>query len=86
MGAKRRQYTKEFKLEAVRLAKESKKPLSQVARELGIRADMLRAWNGRWRVSVARMRSRGTERCRGRRKRTGDCAGRSRPSGRNGTS
>ena len=44
MGEKRRQYTKEFKLEAVRLAEESKKPLSQVARELGIRADMLRAW------------------------------------------
>ena len=44
MGEKRRQYTKEFKLEAVRLAEESEKPLSQVARELGIRADMLRGW------------------------------------------
>jgi len=44
MGAKRRQYTKEFKLAAVWLGEESEKPLSQVARELGIRADMLRAW------------------------------------------
>jgi transposase len=44
MAAKRRQFTAEFKLEAVRLANESEKPLSQVARELGIRPDMLRTW------------------------------------------
>jgi transposase len=44
MAAKRRQFTAEFKLEAVRLANESDKPLSQVARELGIRPDMLRTW------------------------------------------
>jgi transposase len=44
MGAKRRQFTAEFKLEAVRLASESKKPLAQVARELGLRPDMLRTW------------------------------------------
>jgi transposase-like protein len=35
MGAKRRQFTAEFKLEAVRLASESEKPLTQVARECG---------------------------------------------------
>ena len=44
MGAKRRQFTAEFKLEAVRLASESKKPLAQMARELGLRPDMLRTW------------------------------------------
>ncbi len=44
MAGKRRQFTLEFKVEAVRLANESAKPLSQVARELGIRPDMLRTW------------------------------------------
>jgi len=44
MGEKRRQFTKEFKLEAVGLAESSGKPLARVARELGIRADMLRTW------------------------------------------
>jgi transposase len=40
----RRQYTREFKLEAVRLVTAGEKPLNQVARELGIRPDMLRQW------------------------------------------
>jgi transposase len=44
MAETRRQYTSEFKLEAVRLVKESGKSLSQVARELGVRADLLRKW------------------------------------------
>ena len=44
MGAKRRQFTLEFKLEAVRLANDSDKPVTQVARELGIRPEMLRTW------------------------------------------
>lgn len=44
MAGKRRQFTPEFKLEAVRMANDSERPLSQVARELGIRADMLRTW------------------------------------------
>lgn len=44
MEAKRRQFTLEFKLEAVRLASDSDKPVSQIARELGIRPEMLRAW------------------------------------------
>ncbi len=44
MGAARRQFTREFKLEAVRLVAESGKPLAHVARELGIRPDMLRTW------------------------------------------
>ena len=40
----RRQYTQEFKLEAVRLASTGEKRANQVARELGIRPDMLRQW------------------------------------------
>ena len=44
----RRQYPREFKVEAVRLAAEAQrtgaKPLTEVARALGIRPDMLRAW------------------------------------------
>ncbi len=44
MAGKRRQFTLEFKLEAVQLASTSKEPLAQVARELGIRPEMLRTW------------------------------------------
>ncbi len=44
MAETKRQYTSEFKIEAVRLVKESGKSLSQVARELGVRADLLRKW------------------------------------------
>jgi transposase len=41
---KRRQFSSEFKLEAVRQVTEGRKPPAQVARELGIRPDMLRTW------------------------------------------
>ena len=44
MAERRRQYTSEFKQEAVRLSKESGKSLAQVARELGVRAELLRKW------------------------------------------
>lgn len=44
MATTRRQFSREFKVEAVRLARESGKPQAQVARELGIRPDMLRSW------------------------------------------
>ena len=37
-------YTKEFKLEAIRLADESGKPVTQVARELGLRVDQIYKW------------------------------------------
>ena len=40
----RRQFTQEFKLEAVRLAAQGDRRASEVARELGIRPDMLRQW------------------------------------------
>ena len=41
---KRKRYTKEFKLEALRLIKESGKPSAEVARELGIRRNQLYKW------------------------------------------
>ncbi len=44
MAATRRQFTREFKVEAVRLATEGSRPVAQVARELGIRPNMLRSW------------------------------------------
>ena len=44
MGRKRRQFTQEFKLEAVRLATSGEKKVEQVARDLGIRSDLLRSW------------------------------------------
>lgn len=44
MGEKRRQFTREFKLEAVRLVTEEGRSTSQVARELGIRREMIRKW------------------------------------------
>ena len=41
---KRKTFTKEFKLEAVRLLKESDKPASELALELGIRRNQLYKW------------------------------------------
>src|SRR5436305_12462881 len=40
----RRSFTQEFKLEAVRLVALGDRRVSEVARDLGIRADMLRQW------------------------------------------
>ena len=40
----RRKYTKEFKIEAVRLAEESDVALDEVARELGIHPNTLYKW------------------------------------------
>lgn len=40
----RRKLSREFKLEAVRQAAVSDKPKAQVARELGVRVNQLRAW------------------------------------------
>jgi transposase len=47
MGTARRQYTDEFKLEAVGLLASSGRPLSQIAQELGIAASRLRAWRNK---------------------------------------
>lgn len=40
----RRQFTREFKREAVQLATDGDRSLNQVARDLGLRPDMLRQW------------------------------------------
>ena len=42
----RRSFTDEFKREAVSLLALSGRPLTQVARELGIQPSMLRSWRG----------------------------------------
>lgn len=44
MPEKRRQFSREFKQEAVRLAAESGRPLTHIARELAIRTEQLRRW------------------------------------------
>jgi len=41
---KRKRFTSEFKLEAVRLLEEGRKPASDLARELGIRRNLLYKW------------------------------------------
>lgn len=40
----RREFSAEFKLEAVRLASTGEKSLRQVARELGVHENLLRSW------------------------------------------
>jgi len=40
----RRSYTKEFKTEAVTLAEKKEKPISQVAKDLGLNENVLRRW------------------------------------------
>jgi transposase len=44
MAKKRRRFDREFKRQAVRLASEEGQSLSQVARDLDVRPDMLRRW------------------------------------------
>jgi len=44
VGRRRRSFTAECKLEAVRLADESGKSPAEIARDLGIRPDILRRW------------------------------------------
>ena len=43
-GSERRVHPKEFKAEAVALAEKREKPISQVAKDLGINENMLRRW------------------------------------------
>lgn len=40
----RRQFSREFKLEAVRLATAGDRSVAEVARELGVNAEVLRSW------------------------------------------
>ena len=39
-----KRFSKEFKIEAVRLAEESDKPVTQIARELGLRQNQIYKW------------------------------------------
>ena len=48
MGKKRNQYTKEYKIEAVRLVVEQGRRISEVARELGISEGLLRRWKQKY--------------------------------------
>jgi transposase len=47
MGQSRRQFTDEFKREAVALLASSGRPLTQIAGELGIAPSTLRNWRDR---------------------------------------
>lgn len=53
-GRKRTRFTKEFKLEAVRLLERGDKPATQLALELGIRRNQLHKWQ-------AQLRGKGPE-------------------------
>ena len=44
MGTSRRRFSREFKLEAVRMVAGGRHSLAQVARELDLRPEMLRRW------------------------------------------
>lgn len=44
MARHRRSFSREYKLEAVRVVKHSGRPLGEVARDLGVRADLLASW------------------------------------------
>lgn len=75
MSRKRKAYSREFKEEALKRVDESGKPLTQVARELGIRADLLYSWKRRrLAASGAEERSPVMVSVRGRRKRFDGCA------------
>jgi len=50
----RRSYTKEFKTEAVALAEKKEKPISQVAKDLGLNENVLRRWIAQTRESAGR--------------------------------
>jgi transposase len=50
----RRLFTREFKLEAVRMAAVDGRPKAQVARQLGIRVNQLRKWRQEFEAENAR--------------------------------
>ncbi len=45
MATSKRKYTKEFKKDAVQLFRKSGKTITAIAKELGIRHDLLSRWN-----------------------------------------
>jgi transposase len=48
--SQKKQYSQEFKVEALRLADSSGKSISQIERDLGITAGLLHKWRRRYRV------------------------------------
>ncbi len=53
MGKSRKKYTREFKLEAVRLVVEQGHPAREIARDLGINESLLHHWKRRFREEGA---------------------------------
>lgn len=58
----RRRYTDEFKMEAVRLVRESDRPAAQVARDLGIADNVLYRWVAEHRQAEAHGTTRAAQR------------------------
>ncbi len=54
MAKQQKVYTREFKLEAVQLVKNSGKPMSQIARELGVSDSALYHWSKHWLIRESR--------------------------------
>ena len=48
MKRKNRRYTREFKIEAVRLSEEDERPVAEVARQLGIHPNNLYKWRAQF--------------------------------------
>ena len=48
MSQKRSEYSKEFKIEAVRMVIDGNRRISEVAKELGVRANLLGTWKKRY--------------------------------------
>lgn len=54
MPTPRRQYTEDFKQEAVRLVRETGRPIAHVARDLGIAESMIYRWRAAQQAAEAR--------------------------------
>lgn len=50
MSKTRRQYTREFKVEAAKLSYNSDKPVEQIARDLGVSQSSLNRWRNEYRA------------------------------------
>ena len=57
MGRTRQTYSADFRREAVRLTEAGTKPLTQIARELGVHSETLRGWKRRYGTGAAAVAS-----------------------------
>jgi transposase len=48
MASTRKKYTREFKLEALKLAETSGKSIAQIERDLGLSGGLLHYWKNKW--------------------------------------